>query len=232
MAIVRSVLRPVVRSAVNPVDNRLGGSWSSYWKTQADLCEGDNIDITKWIVTNPNTDVATFEQDEALIMNTLFATNADMFANNIKSVYTQSDGAWRFSLADYYTLGTPADTRAMGLTDSTNQNRVEFIRLLAGGGGTNQRLRLNIVTGGVSQYNYLTSFANFAEFKIVITATHDIKVYAWTNDAWVQQGVTKNYDLGVLAMFMATGGTDGVKTAISDVYMVSADFSTLIPTEK
>jgi len=223
-----------LRNKIGRIDirNTQGQSWSGYWGTQADICEGDTIDTSKWIVTNPNTDVATFEQEDALIMNTLFATNADMFANNIKSVYTQSGGVWRFSLADFYVLGTPADIRAMGLTDSTNQNRIEFIRLLLGGAGTNQKLRLNIVTGGVSQYNYLTAIPNFAEFKIIVTETHDIKVYAWVNDAWVQQGITKNYDVGELAMFMATGGTDGVKTAISDVYMVSADFDTLIPTEK
>ena len=201
---------------------------SSSWKQRLyDGFTGLVINNSKWTVTNPNTDVATFEQNNELIMNTLFVTNANAYANNIKSIDSRSDGCWIFTLLGVDNDYSVNNKGRAGLIDATNQNGVIIYRPTA----TPHVMAFDILQANTVKYTFTTTIQDFAQFKIVIAA-NVISVYNRVSDAWVQLGVNKTYDLGSLSIFMSTGGaTHGSITTISDLYISNLDTIGL-PTSK
>jgi hypothetical protein len=203
----------------------LGDSSGSRNWTQRlyDSFAGPTINSSKWIVTNPNTDVATFEQvNGELIMNTLFASNANNYANNVKSTDSRSLGCWMFTSAaivNYYASGNKC---RVGLMDATFQNGIEFYRNVA----DYTVLSFSIIQAGAIKYTFTSSLIEFGQFKITIDESHNIKVYSRVNDAWVQIGTTQTYTLGNLSLFMSSGTASwGAKTTLSEVYISSSDIT-------
>ena len=236
--------RDVVRDGAYKIDHVLTGTgftgtegtdWEniasistpySYWTSKLyDSGTGSSLNVAKWTVTNPEPLVSEFEQDESIIMHTLFATNADPYANNIKSTDSRNDGCWMFSLCDVRVLAHPDNGNSVtqkwysGLIDATNQNGIRFSRITANAA----LISYQIIQGGVVKYTFNTAIENYFQPKIVITESHDISVYFRINDLWVQQGTTQNYDLGNLSLFMSSGGTYGSKTSLSDIFILDAD---------
>jgi hypothetical protein len=195
-----------------------------------DACDGATIDATKWEITNTDTTVATFEQNNALIMNSLTTNNANHYNNMIQSIYNQKWGVWKFSalivlktgLTGYSYLGLKDNKAAANFLTSYRVNFDESIAEAVG---------FKIDNGAVNVYTSAEAFEFFAQVKLIVTPTHSISCYVWQNDAWVQIGVTQNYiAMGLLYLFMGTRGVTPMKTSIRDVYVTKHDYSTLNPT--
>jgi hypothetical protein len=179
------------------------------------------LDTDKWIVTNPDADVASFSQNKALIMDTLFVNNLNTLANNVACARAITNGVARFTLID---LNNRAEAiREVGLKTADNLNRIHFYRKAAQG-----NLYFEIIKNNVSVYEVDTGVYDYAIFKIVISGGF-ITLYRWLN-SWVQIGDAQEQYLMSLYFYMATRGYDGAKTLLSDFYMTKDDYATLYPT--
>lgn len=194
----------------------------------SDACDGTSIDTDKWDVANSSTNVATFEQNNALIMNSLsLASTAvnEYYLNMISAKTGAGWGVWRFSIASilrksnagYVKIGIvnnkAADGYLIGFTNDAPEN-ISFVIKNA---------------HYAAAYSVSNAFEFFAEIKIVVTPTGKVKAYKWVNDAWTQIGVDQYLKQGVFYLSMATRGVTLMKSSIRDVYVTNYDYSTLIP---
>jgi hypothetical protein len=160
----------------------------------------------------------TFKGDGALTMNTLFATNANIYANNIKSIDSRSSGFWVFSFLDFCVYGQSTLNTYYGLIDSANQNGIIFYR------ATSAYISYKIVQNGSTVYTLNDLGTNdFGQLKISIDANHNIKIYRYSGDVFTQIGTTQTYSLGNLSLFMSSTGVAGLKTSLSYIYIYDKD---------
>lgn len=193
----------------------------------SDSCDGTVIDLTKWDIANSSTNVATFEQNNELIMNSFITGVAgNYFPNMIASDISTLWGVWKFSIACIANSGSNPYVR-FGLTPSKSAD----VSLIGFVNNLPERVDYELrQVAATLLYGVTTAFESFAEIKIVVTSTHNIKAYLWTNDAWVQIGIDKTIQAPGLFLFMATRGyVSGVKTSMRDVFITKYDYSTLNP---
>jgi hypothetical protein len=183
--------------------------------------DGTSLDAAKWTVTNPNPTYVAFAQDDALTMETTTLGSANTFTNNIQSVDSRLFGVWKFSLLDIEKVST-SGVRSVGLYADGN-NRIEIYR------NTTHTLSFRIVYLNGTVYDVDTGIVDFGQFKIIVTATHNISLWVWSNDAWLQIGVTQSYQLGLKTLCLAASGYDGSMTKMRDIIITAKDFSTLNP---
>ena len=189
--------------------------------------DGTSIDAGEWTVTNPNTDVATFLQYDALVMRSLAVNNGNTFANNIKSIDSALWGIFSGSLCDIDPPGGSSSIRSVGFYASDTK-RVE-IRRSSALDATNLSFAVFIPSADV--YTVSTGERDFIRFKIKISPTHKAQLYKWSNDAWAQ--VVTDYSTYPLAgtwqLCMATRGNDKCETSLRDVVFTKKDFITVKP---
>ena len=179
-----------------------------------------------WTVTNPNTDVATFLQDDGIIMRSLAVNNGNTFANKIQTNASRSWGVWTGSLLDIEPPASSASIRSVGLFRSATK-RIEIRRQVS----LNATTLTFAIVNTIDVYTVDTAEADLLRWKIVYSPTHSISFYKWSNDAWVQVGVTHS-DLGMLGdMYfnMATRGNDKCETILRDFHITQSDFIGVMP---
>jgi hypothetical protein len=183
-----------------------------------------------WTVTNPNADVAEFIQNDAIVMRSLAATNANVMANNIKSVINPLWGAWSASLVDIEPPGGSGaltfnralrlwliDNDTVGIERSINQDAVNLI--------------FTVRKGGTVVYSVSTGETDTIRFKIIYSPTKSMSLWKWSNDAWVQVGVSYSASLfyGVIKLAMGTRGQALTETSLRDIYITQKSFNTVTP---
>jgi hypothetical protein len=196
-----------------------------------------DIDLTKFDITNldPTTDVTfrqsvnithkvtgviTNEKENGIAMYSKpSGVRVGMYRNQIRSKDSIIHGVVSFSLANLFRVNNWV---RIGLSDATNQNRIELSAY-----GANA-LKFSIWEAGVEVYTTASGVINFGQFQFVISP---LNISAWllTNDAWVQIGTTQTYSLGTLKFYASSEGAIAGKTSIRDIYITSRKFTTILP---
>jgi hypothetical protein len=223
------MIRPIINNVIQPVISGVTGkSRSSYWTQQCllrDTCDSQTINTNNWETTFSDAIATTFTQNKGLAMRTLIPICATGY-NIIKTKVHTTSGFWKFSVMDVGYPTHAARYRRFGLIDTGGTERVRFERK------TSQAtvFTMYINYGGSNVYNIDTTITDLAQVKIAITPTHNIEVYQWMNDTWVQIGTTQNYDIGDCKLYMLSiGNTYFEKTSFKDVYLCKVDFDTINP---
>jgi len=190
-----------------------------------DACDGAVIDTDKWDIVNPNATAVEFSQNDGLIMDSKTVNIATTFNNRVVSKTGAFYGSFVFSLLDIERPTGSESIREIGITNATNTNSVHLYR----SGADDRNFLFFIKQSGSVVYSVNTGILDFAQVKIVIDPLHSISLYKWHNDEWLQIGVTQNFVLGEMFVYMASRGFDNVKTIIRDVAINGADHATLSP---
>jgi hypothetical protein len=191
----------------------------------SDACDGSVIDTDKWTVTNPNPLAVAFSQNNGIAMDLLAGSSSTIYTNIIKSKVSASFGVWKFSMLDIASYSQVDNSKQIGLLTNSTKDGVYFSRDVANG----VKFSLYVKQNNGATLKIQTDIYDFAQIKIIITPLHEISVYKWSNDQWVQMGTTINYAIGELNFFMSGLGLTGTQTVIRDVVISNRDFTTLNP---
>jgi hypothetical protein len=203
--------------------------FNTFTHTLEDSCDGTVIDLTKWDITNLDPTHITFEQRDALMLNSLPLSNVTVDRNQAISKESFQYGVLRFSVLSVFKERCYC---RFGLTGTqtlnpTNEILAEFHNINSADFLYDFRIHESGL--GYNSYDLANVFRDFEQFKIIITPTNKISLFNWADDAWVQLGTTQTFDLGVLKFFMTSNSVYGGRLSIRDVYITSRDFSTLNP---
>lgn len=190
----------------------------------SDNFNDNSIDINKWSETDPGSQIAE-SGSQIQIANPHTAAIAE-FANYLKSVVSISSGI--VCIQGYLTWITDSANEALGgiylAKDSSN-----FARITSR--STGGKLRIDVITGGVSRYSLETTIDKGKDVKIEydVSAT-TVKFFYWNGTAWVQMGTTQTFNLGTPLYYYITAGDNsgftGANTIIIDnAYLVRGSYS-------